>query len=330
MKQSIKSGLKSAIDLAKIQISMERANTFFTLDEKKLRVEMNSAMSSFTMQLKEIQPSQLYISEVKLKKVRTFLEVEAPRSIDPIPVKRIGDTTFFTDGHTRALALMEQGLEEIEVYWDQDNLDWLQYLICVSWCEEAKIRKIADLRHRVVDHSTYRRLWHKRCDTMQKEAEEGHYQGVHTQKIVNPEEKSRITALVLRSLPAWFGIEEALQSYVRGVAETDFFTIHVGDRPVGFISIFGHNEFTSEIYCMGIYEEIHGRGLGKELLRTAEECLCHDGKKFLTVKTLGDSFPDQGYERTKQFYRSRGFFPLEESKEIWAGTPCLIMVKPLD
>ena len=287
-------------------------------------------MSSFTMQLKEIQPSQLYISEVKLKKVRTFLEDVDPRSFDPIPIKRIGDTTFFTDGHTKALALLEQGVEEIEVFWDEDDLDWLQYLICVSWCEEAKIRTIADLQNRVVDHSTYRRLWHKRCDAMQKEAEEGHYQSVHTPRIMDPEEKSRITELVLRALPAWFGIEEALQSYVRGVADTKFFAVQVGNRPVGFISILEHNEFTSEIYCMGIYEEVHRRGLGKELLRAAEACLRQEKKKFFTVKTLGDSHPDPGYRQTRQFYRSRGFFPLEESKEIWAGTPCLIMVKPLD
>jgi ribosomal protein S18 acetylase RimI-like enzyme len=252
-----------------------------------------SAMSSFAMQLKEIQPSQLYISEVKLKKVRTFLEDVDVRSLDPIPIKRIGDATFFTDGHTRALALMEQGLEEIEVYWDEDDLDWLQYLICLSWCEDANIREIADLRERVVDHSTYRRLWHKRCDAMQKAVEEGNYEGVHTQRIVDPEEKSRIGEVVLRSLPAWFGIEEALQGYVRGVADTQFFTVQIGDRPVGFISILEHNEFTSEIYCMGIYGEVHGRGLGKELLRTAEACLRGEQKKFLTVKTLGDSLPEK-------------------------------------
>jgi ribosomal protein S18 acetylase RimI-like enzyme len=288
-------------------------------------------MASFLMQLREIQPSQLYISEVKLKKVRTFLEGVDPRSLDPIPIRRIGDTTFFTDGHTRALALMEQGIEEIPVYFDQDELDWLQYLICVSWCEEAGIRQAADLSKRVVDHSTYRRLWHKRCESMHEAVKEGSYEGLHTQRIVNPAEKSRVSELVLRSLPAWFGIEDALRGYVRGVEETDFFTIQIGKRAVGFISLLEHNEYTSEVYCMGIYEELHGRGLGKELLRAAEAELRQGKKKrFLTVKTLGDGSPDPGYERTKQFYRSVGFFPLEESREIWAGTPCLIMAKSLD
>jgi len=285
-------------------------------------------MSSLLMSLREIQPSQLYISEVKLKKVETYLDKIDPRSFEPLPIKRIGDTTFFTDGHTRALALAERGVEEVPVYWDQDDLDWLQYLICLAWCDEAGIRDITGLRNRVVDHSTYRRLWHRRCDVMQKAVEEGNYEGVYTKETEDAGEKSKIAESILRSLPAWFGIEEALQCYVSGVAETDFFTVHVGERPVGFVSMLEHNEFTSEVYCMGIFEEVHGRGLGTELLETAERKLREDGKKVLTVKTLGDSHPDPDYEQTRRFYRSSGFLPLEESTAIWGPeAPCLLMAK---
>lgn len=287
-------------------------------------------MSTQMMRLSEIQPSQLYISEVKLKKVRSLLEDVDPRSLDPIPVKRVGDTVFFTDGHTRAYALMERGVDSVHVFWDEDDLDWLQYLVCVSWCEDAGIREIAHLRDRVVDHSTYRRLWYKRCDAMQKEIREGHYEHVHTRQVDDPVEKSCITERILRALPDWFGIEEAIQKYVREVAEKDFFTINVGDRAVGFVSIHHHNAFTSEIYCMGIYQEVHRRGFGQRLLQEVAPRLEAEEKKFLTVKTLGDSFPDPAYARTKQFYQSMGFYPLEESLAIWgAETPCLVMLKPL-
>lgn len=285
-------------------------------------------MSSFLMPLGEIQPSQLYISEVKLKKVETYLDTIDARSFEPLPIKRIGDATFFTDGHTRAFALAKRGVEEVPVYWDQDNLDWLQYLICLAWCDEAGISDIFGLDNRVVDHSTYRRLWHRRCDVMQKAVAEGKYDGVRTQEVTDPTEKSRIAEGILRSLPAWFGVEEALQGYARGVAETDFFTVQVGKRPVGFISLLEHNEFTSEIYCMGIFEEVHGRGLGTELLARSEKELIQNGKKVLTVKTLGESDPDPDYEQTKRFYRSVGFLPLEESTAIWGPeAPCLLMAK---
>ncbi len=48
----------------------------------------------------------------------------------------------------------------------------------------------------------------------------------------------------------------------------------------------------------------------------------------LQVKTLGPSHPDEHYARTRRFYESRGFRPLEEIDSIWDETnPCLIMVK---
>ena len=52
--------------------------------------------------------------------------------------------------------------------------------------------------------------------------------------------------------------------------------------------------------------------------------------KFLIVKTLGDSHPDNNYKRTRGFYNKVGFYPLEEIKEIWGEeNPCLIMVKSI-
>ncbi|GAA0251226.1 hypothetical protein GCM10010492_59430 [Saccharothrix mutabilis subsp. mutabilis] len=39
--------------------------------------------------------------------------------------------------------------------------------------------------------------------------------------------------------------------------------------------------------------------------------------------------PDRGYADTTQFYRAAGFRPLEETRDLWPGTPCLIMVKAL-
>ena len=44
-------------------------------------------MESFTVPIHHVQPTQLYISEVKLK-VRTHLENADFNSLDPLPVKR--------------------------------------------------------------------------------------------------------------------------------------------------------------------------------------------------------------------------------------------------
>ena len=61
-----------------------------------------------------------------------------------------------------------------------------------------------------------------------------------------------------------------------------------------------------------------------------EQQAIEQGVRLLEVKTLGPSHPDAGYARTRHFYESHGFLPLEET-ELWGeGTPCLIMVKPLE
>jgi hypothetical protein len=45
------------------------------------------------------------------------------------------------------------------------------------------------------------------------------------------------------------------------------------------------------------------------------------------VKTLGPSYPDEGYAQTRGFYVARGFVPLEELLELWDANPCLLLVK---
>ena len=110
------------------------------------------------LHLDRLQPSQLYIHEDKLCQVR-----EARQSRDPIPVKQLGPHLVMTDGHTRAFAAWSSGQETIAVVWDEDDLDWEAYEICVGWCQEGHIHTIRDLHDRVVDAETYQRLWLDRC-----------------------------------------------------------------------------------------------------------------------------------------------------------------------
>jgi ribosomal protein S18 acetylase RimI-like enzyme len=81
---------------------------------------------------------------------------------------------------------------------------------------------------------------------------------------------------------------------------------------------------------LGVLKELQGRGLGKRLLKKANDMLVKKDKKFLTVKTLGDSHSDVHYKQTREFYKAVGFYPLEELLELWEEeNPCLYMVKPL-
>ncbi|NLW21841.1 MAG: GNAT family N-acetyltransferase [Tissierellia bacterium] len=147
--------------------------------------------------------------------------------------------------------------------------------------------------------------------------------------INDPQTKSNITDFILRRLPDWFGIEEAIIEYVDKVKDTLFYAAYYDDKPVGFLSLKFNNEYSSEIYVMGILKEYHNRGIGRDLIGKAIDYSVENNYKFLMVKTLGDSHPDKNYKGTREFYRKLGFYPLEEIEGIWGNNPCLIMVRPL-
>ena len=81
---------------------------------------------------------------------------------------------------------------------------------------------------------------------------------------------------------------------------------------------------------MGILEEYHRCGFGRALIARAEEFCGATGRSFLTVKTLDSSAEYEPYARTRAFYRSMGFAPLEVFPTYWdVQNPCLLMAKRL-
>jgi hypothetical protein len=95
---------------------------------------------------------------------------------------------------------------------------------------------------------------------------------------------------ILRALPAWFGIEAALQAYVAAAEEFDTFV----------------------------------------LLERATKYAGAEGYSLLHVKTLAPSDPDPGYAATRAFYEAVGFLPLEVLPQVWGPeNPCLLLVRPL-
>ena len=138
--------------------------------------------------------------------------------------------------------------------------------------------------------------------------------------------RSDLCRSVLATLPEWFEIEEAVERYIREVAELPTFA--VGSD--GFLTLKIHTPAAAEIYVMGVRPESQGRGAGTALVTAAEDFLRAQGVELLQVKTLGPSRPSCHYARTRHFYDTCGFRPLEESTEIWGeDNPCLIMVKSL-
>jgi GNAT superfamily N-acetyltransferase len=142
----------------------------------------------------------------------------------------------------------------------------------------------------------------------------------------DPAERSALCRRVLEALPGWFGLPDAVERYVRVVAELP--VLAVGDD--GFLALKLHTAHAAEIYVMGVLPERHRNGTGTALLHAAEAELRRRGVDYLQVKTLGPSRPSSHYAATRAFYETRGFVPLEELTEIWGNeNPCLIMIKRL-
>ena len=141
----------------------------------------------------------------------------------------------------------------------------------------------------------------------------------------DPEERSRLCERILRDLPEWFGIEEATAAYVRDV--TGLPTFGIGDDAL--LSLTLHTPRSAEVHVMAVRRARHRQGLGTALLAAAEDYLRALGVEYLQVKTLGPSHPDEGYARTRAFYESQGFVPLEEIHGLWGDNPCLLLVKRL-
>jgi N-acetylglutamate synthase-like GNAT family acetyltransferase len=134
---------------------------------------------------------------------------------------------------------------------------------------------------------------------------------------------------LLRALPEWFGIETAIVDYIRSADELPTYCARHADGVVGVVLVKQHFPKSAEIHLMAVQPDLHGRGIGRRLLQTAETDLRQAGVAWLHVKTLGPSHSDVLYARTRKFYQACGFDPLEEIHGLWEDNPCLMMIKAL-
>jgi len=140
--------------------------------------------------------------------------------------------------------------------------------------------------------------------------------------------QGKACAGILRALPDWFGIPEAVDRYEREIDTLPTWLALDGEAVVGFLSLKQHYPHAAELYVMGVLPAWHRRGIGRRLAALAEAWLRDQGVEYWQVKTLGPSHPDEHYAATRAFYESLGFRPLEEFTQIWdEHNPCLILVR---
>lgn len=129
---------------------------------------IKKCISLLNIDILEIQPSQFYLSAGKIEQIKTWFSPTDLSNFVPIPIKELNGHIIFTDGHTRAFVAYKAGLKRIPFYWDEEDLDWEMYQICVDACRKRNIASVADFQSRILPVSDYKRDWIGWCEVMQE------------------------------------------------------------------------------------------------------------------------------------------------------------------
>ena len=111
----------------------------------------------------DLHPTQLYLSEKKLEGIQTLYLSAEIINVAPISILAFGDCLFITDGHHRAYQALLAGRNMISAEWDRDSGDELYHLYAQA-CEERKIYSVLDLKDRILAQDEYEAKWYNWCD----------------------------------------------------------------------------------------------------------------------------------------------------------------------
>ena len=120
--------------------------------------------------IKDLHPSQLYLSEKKLQDLQMLYQSVEKPSINPISVLAFGNRLLITDGHHRAYQALLLGQDTISAEFDKDGGDEIYHLYAQA-CEERKIYSILDLKNRILPQDEYEAKWYNWCDGFNQAAE---------------------------------------------------------------------------------------------------------------------------------------------------------------
>ena len=111
----------------------------------------------------DLHPTQLYLSEKKLQDIQTLYQSAETIQVDPISILAFGDYLLITDGHHRAYQTLLAGRETISAEFDRDGDNELYYLYAQA-CEERKIYSVLDLKNHILPQDEYEAKWYNWCD----------------------------------------------------------------------------------------------------------------------------------------------------------------------
>lgn len=153
-----------------------------------------------------------------------------------------------------------------------------------------------------------------------------------TVRALGPEDAAACDGIVT-SLPYHFGLDVGRADCARAVREQDGLAATVDGAVAGFLTWRPWYGVAREVTWMAVHAGMRGSGVGRALLDrlAAESAPDH---RYLLVTTLSESVAeprvDDGYERTRRFYRRNGFVAVWEPGGWWdADNQAVLMIRPL-
>lgn len=120
--------------------------------------------------IRDLHPTQLYLSEKKLLDIQMLYQSEELINVDSISILAFGNCLLITDGHHRAYQALLAGRDTISAEWDRDGGDELYHLYAQA-CEKRKIYSVLDLKNHILPQDEYEAKWYNWCDGFNQAAE---------------------------------------------------------------------------------------------------------------------------------------------------------------
>ena len=120
--------------------------------------------------IRDLYPTQLYLSEKKLQDIQMLYQSVDLINVDPISILAFGNRFLITDGHHRAYQALLLGQDTISGEFDRDGGDELYHLYAQA-CEKRKIYSLLDLKNRILPQDEYEAKWYNWCDGFNQAAE---------------------------------------------------------------------------------------------------------------------------------------------------------------
>lgn len=142
----------------------------------------------------------------------------------------------------------------------------------------------------------------------------------------------KIEALdIAKNLPDFFNAD-GIATLESDLKTHELFGAFVNKKLVGFITLRKADVGSLEISWLAVEKKSQGLGIGSKLVRESLKNFSEKGFDVCYVKTLAETAEDEGYEKTRKFYKNLGFRTLEiiDPYPGWsAGNPCQILAAAL-